>query len=50
MQIHEETSELSDTQMYVQIEYLSRVHNNGEFEKVPGHIFLKLSLKIHTTI
>ena len=32
--------------MYVQIEYLSRVHNKGNFEKVPGHNFFKLSLMI----
>ena len=26
------------------------VHNNGDFEKVPGHNFFKLSLNIHTSI
>ena len=26
------------------------VHNKGNFEKVPGHNFFKLSLKIHTSI
>ena len=42
-EIHQEISELSDKQAYVQIEYLSRVHNKGNFEKVPGHNFYKLS-------
>ena len=35
---------------YVQIEYLSRVHAKGNFEKIPGHNFFKLSLMIHTSI
>ena len=50
IEIHQEISELSDKQVYVQIEYLSRVHNKGNFEKVPGHNFFKLSLMIHTSI
>ena len=37
-------------QVYVQIEYLSSVHTKGNFEKVPGHIFFKLLLKIHTSM
>ena len=41
---------LSNKQVYVQIEYLSRVHTKGNFEKVPGHNFFKLSLMIHTSI
>ena len=41
--IHQEISELSDKQVYVQIEYLSRVHNKGNFEKIPGHNSLNFS-------
>ena len=37
-------------QVYVQIEYLSRVHIKGNLEKVPGHIFFKLLLKIHASM
>ena len=29
---------------------LIMVHNKGNFEKVPGHNFFKLSLNIHTSI
>ena len=49
-EIHEEISELSDKQVYVQIEYLSLVYNKGNFEKVPGHNFFKLSLMICTSL